>query len=94
MTKPKTVAPNIVALRLKQARINVGLSQEKLGVLSGIDEFSASARMNQYETGKHLPDLLTLSKIASVLGVPLAYFYAEEDGLAEAILTYHQTHQV
>ena len=37
--------------RLKEARLRSGLSQEKLGVLAGIDEASASARMNQYERG-------------------------------------------
>ena len=45
---------NIIALRLKEARLRLGLSQEKLGVLAGIDEFSASARINQYERGKHV----------------------------------------
>jgi transcriptional regulator with XRE-family HTH domain len=40
----------------KEARLRAGISQEKLGVLAGIDEASASARMNQYERGKHTPD--------------------------------------
>ena len=42
--------------RLKEARLRAGLSQEKLGILAGIDEASASVRMNQYEKGKHTPD--------------------------------------
>lgn len=77
---------NLVAKRLKQARTNSGLSQKKLGIAAGIDEFSASARMNQYETGKHVPDLLTLKQIAKVLKLPLAYFYAEEEILAECLI--------
>ncbi len=52
---------------------------------AGIDEFSASARMNQYETGKHVPDFLTLKRIAMVLNVPVAYFYCEDDRLAELV---------
>mgnify|MGYP006359312815 CR=1 FL=1 len=68
-----------VCKRLKQARILNGLSQKQLGIYAGIDEFSASARMNQYETGKHVPDFLTLKRIAMVLGYPVAYFYAEDD---------------
>ena len=74
--------------RLKEARQSAGLSQKELGVKAGIDEFSASARMNQYETGKHTPDFLILKKIAKVLNVPTAYFYAEDDDLAEMISEY------
>ena len=60
--------------RLKEARKKAGISQKNLGIAAGIDEFSASARMNQYETGKHTPDFLTLSKIAKVLKTPVAFF--------------------
>ncbi|OPH35629.1 helix-turn-helix domain-containing protein [Moraxella lacunata] len=76
---------NIFAKRLNTARKAKKLSQQQLGILSGIDPSSASARMNQYERGKHTPDFLTLSKIAETLGVPTAYFYAENDDLAELI---------
>lgn len=76
--------------RLKQARIAAGMSQKKLGIAAGIDEFAASPRINQYETGKHTPDYLTLNKIARVLAVPIAYFYAETDALAQAITLFSQ----
>ena len=33
--------------RLKEARKQKGLTQQQLGVLTGMDEFSASARMKQ-----------------------------------------------
>lgn len=72
--------------RLKEARLASGLSQKKLGIAAGIDEFSASARFNQYENGKHLTDYLTLKRMAKVLKVPPAYFYTEDDLLAEIIL--------
>lgn len=76
--------------RLKEARMTANISQKSLGIAAGIDEFSASSRINQYETGKHAPDFLTLSKIASVLSVPTAYFYAEGDELAFVIKLFHQ----
>ena len=75
--------------RLKEAREAIGLSQKKLGIKAGIDEFSASARMNQYETGKHAPDYLALSKIAHALNVPTSYFYAENDRVAKLILDFN-----
>lgn len=74
--------------RLKEARIAAGLSQKQLGIAAGIDEFSASPRINQYETGKHTPDFSTLKRIARVVCVPPAYFYAEEDELARIIKTF------
>jgi len=73
---------SIVAKRLGEARMRSGLSQKKLGILAGMDEFAASPRINQYERGKHTPDLGTIERIAKVLGVPSAYFYAVEDDLA------------
>lgn len=74
--------------RLKEARIAAGLSQKRLGIAAGIDEFVASARVNQYETGKHTPDYSILGKLAKVLGYPIAYFYSNDDILAEIIYYY------
>jgi transcriptional regulator with XRE-family HTH domain len=78
-----------LAKRLKQARLRAGLSQERLGVLAGIDEMTASARMNQYERGKHAPDWLTVQRLATVLQVPVAYFYADDDAAAELLLAFY-----
>lgn len=74
--------------RLKQARKDRGLSQKQLGILSGMDEFSASARMNQYEKGVHSPDFKTVKALAEVLKVPTAYLFCEEDALADIIIRY------
>jgi transcriptional regulator with XRE-family HTH domain len=79
---------SVFTRRLKEARLRAGLSQEQLGVLAGIDEFSASARMNQYERGKHVPDLATMDRIAQALGVPTPYLVTGEDDLAEMLLIY------
>jgi transcriptional regulator with XRE-family HTH domain len=75
----------LISKRLKEARQAKGISQKQLGIEAGIDEFSSSARVNQYETGKHVPDLQTAEKMAEVLGVPAAFFYARDDQLAEVI---------
>ena len=88
------IGRSIVAKRLGEARLRSGLSQKKLGILAGIDEFSASARINQYERGKHIPDLRTIERIAKVLEVPSAYFYAVEDDLAGWILAFAEAHPV
>ena len=75
--------------RLKQARLNAGLSQKMLGIEAGIDAFVASTRINRYELGIHRPDLLTVRKLAKVLNVPVAYFFADEDDdIAELLFRY------
>ena len=78
-----------LARRLKEARLRAGLSQERLGILAVIDEMSASARMNQYERGKHAPDWLTVQRLAAVLQVPVAYLYADDDDAAELLLAFY-----
>jgi transcriptional regulator with XRE-family HTH domain len=77
---------SIVARRLKEARLRAGLSQKRLGILAKMDEFSASARINQYERGKHMPDLPTVTRLAAVLKSPVPYFYCADAELADLIL--------
>lgn len=76
---------NVFCKRLKEARLAVGLSQKKLGIAIGLDEFVASTRVNRYELGVHKVDLILAQKFARVLEVPLAYFYCEDDNLAELV---------
>lgn len=83
----KTSLP-LFARRMKAMRERMGISQAELGIRTGIDEYCASARINQYERGKHSPDFLTAQNLAKVLGVPTPYFYAEDDALAELIQTF------
>lgn len=77
-----------ISKRLKEARLEAKLSQKQLGIAIGIDQFVASPRMNQYETGKHVPDFNVVEKIAKVLKEPSSYFYTTEDDLAELIKIY------
>ena len=76
---------NPVHKRLKGARLSANYSQKTLGIKAGMDQFSASSRMNHYEIGRHCPDFSTLKRIGNVLNLPVAYFYAESDVLAEII---------
>ncbi|WP_035059600.1 helix-turn-helix domain-containing protein [Andreprevotia chitinilytica] len=80
---------SVLAKRLKEARLRAGLSQERLGIDAGLDEMSASTRMNRYELGKRIPDPELVETFGVVLGVPAAYFYAVEDEEAELLLVFH-----
>ena len=81
---------SVLAKRLKQARIASGLSQEKLGIDAGLDEMSASTRMNRYELGKRVPDLALVERFAKVLNVPAAYFYATTEDEARILIQFHR----
>ena len=74
---------NPIPNRIKSARVKKSISQKELGIRIGLDENSASSRMNHYEKGRHTPDVLTLKRMADELGVPLAYFFCESNLSAE-----------
>lgn len=75
----------VYSRRLREAREAYGISQRNLGIKAGLDDFVASTRVNRYETGVHQPDLQIMQRLAEILGLPLAYFYAEDDELAQMI---------
>lgn len=79
-----------VGRRLREARMRKGISQKQLGILAGIDQFSSSARINQYERDKHVPDFSTSKRLADKLGISVTYLYAEDDQLAEIIRLFHE----
>ena len=79
----------VFAKRLAQARQRAGLSQRQVGVLAGLDPSVASPRINQYERGKHEPQLRTAKRLAEVLGIPAAFLYTEDDLLAEVLLRWN-----
>lgn len=72
--------------RLREARTEVGIPQDKLGVMIGLDEGSSSARISRYETGEHEPPYSIAVSLAQVLKVPVAYLYCDDDDLAELLL--------
>ncbi len=79
---------NLFGRRLREARQQFGIPQDKLGVMIGLDEGCSSARMSRYENGVHEPPFKTIEKIASALQLPLAYFFCEDDRLANIISSY------
>ena len=66
----------------------MGVSQKRLGIAAGLDEFVASARINRYELGVHKVDYPFARRLAAVLQIPVAYLYADDDRLAELISLY------
>ena len=79
---------SVLAKRLRQARVRAGLSQRKLGIAAGLEESAANVRINQYERGRHTPNIQMVQRFAKVLRVPTPFFYAEDDGLALWILAF------
>jgi transcriptional regulator with XRE-family HTH domain len=76
--------------RLREIRTEGGLSQKALGIAAGLDQFVASTRINRYELGVHKADFLIAMRLAEVLNIPAAYFYTEDDQLAELMIAYHR----
>lgn len=85
MSRDTTTSDAVFPRRLKQARQRSGLTQEQLGIQAGIDEFSASTRVNQYEKGKHTPAIQTSQRLARALLVPTGFLYEDDDLLASLL---------
>ena len=85
----RTAKHPVFAQRLAQARERAGLSQTQLGVLAGLDPSVASPTINQYERGKHEPQLKTAKRLAEVLGIPPAFLYTDDEVLAELLLRWN-----
>jgi transcriptional regulator with XRE-family HTH domain len=79
----------ITGKRLKQAQKRAGISSlDKFGRMAGLVETGLSARLSQNFTGKHQPDLQIIKLLAAVVKTPPAYFYCEDDQLADLILKF------
>ncbi|WP_244880443.1 helix-turn-helix domain-containing protein [Pseudomonas lactis] len=86
----RAMSMSVLAKRIKQARIRAGMSQERLGLEAGLDEMSASTRMNRYELGKRTPAPDFVERLSKVLNVSAAYFYAVEDDEADLLVKFHK----
>ena len=85
---------NVVGRRMRARREELGWSQEKVGVLIGIDESSSRARISRYELGTHEAPVKTARLIADALNVPLAYLYCEDEDIATLLLKLRQLPEV
>ncbi|PWB14322.1 XRE family transcriptional regulator [Comamonas sp. JNW] len=81
-----TPTSTVLGRRMRARREDLGWSQEKVGVLIGIDESASRARISRYELGTHEPPIKTARLIADALQVPLAYLYCEDDDSAQLLL--------
>ena len=79
---------SVFSRRLREARLRSGIAQDVLGVMIGLDEGCSSARMSRYENGVHEPPFPVIENIAGALKLPVAYFFCDDDRLAEIIRTY------
>lgn len=65
----------------------MGISQRELGRRIGLSEEVVSSRVTRYELGTSEPDFATAGRLAKELGVPLAYLVADNDAMAQIILS-------
>lgn len=72
--------------RLRLARKAMGWTQPELGRCLGVDPATAGTRISRYEAGLHEPDGPTAAALAKALRLPQAWFHADTDAIAEAIL--------
>lgn len=82
----------MIPKRLKEARHRAKLTQERLGVMAGIDESTARSRVSQYENGIYRPNFETCCAFAKILGVPECYFYTLDDDFAGALVELYSRH--
>lgn len=80
----------VFARRLRFARERAGVSQRELGRRIGMKDDAASPRINQYESGTHVPRAETVEAIARELKIPVAYLFADGERLARMILAFAQ----
>lgn len=78
--------PSTYGHRLRQARKAAGWTQPELGRQLGLEDNAAAVRICRYELGQHMPDGPTAAALSKVLRLPQAWFFAETDAIAEAVL--------
>lgn len=83
----------MISKRLKEARLRAKMTQEKLGVMAGIEEATAYSRLSHYENGTHKPTFELVCEFAKVLDVPECYFYIVDDKFAEDVLKLYAKHK-
>lgn len=90
MLRCKKQVKMMVPKRLKEARLAVGLSQEKLAELADVDAMNSRSQISSYEAGRHTPTFSFVVRVAKALDYPEAYFYTVDDVFAETLLQLHR----
>lgn len=76
------MTPKDLGIRIKNARLAVGLTQLQLALALGISDRSISA----YENGKTFPQLENIFLLSEALEVPPTYFFANDQSLVQEIV--------
>lgn len=66
MRKEKSI-PGGIGWRIRQYRMEKGMTQKELAAMAGIDRTSLSA----YERGKRMPDIFMLCSLADIFDITL-----------------------
>lgn len=82
----------MVPRRLRELRKKYGYSLEYVGISIGLDPSAAKQRISKYELGVNEPSMRTVKLLAKLFDVPVPYFYAEDDAMAEHILNFSEFH--
>ncbi|WP_075650250.1 helix-turn-helix transcriptional regulator [Vibrio ponticus] len=81
---------SIVAVRIKEVRMRLGLTQADLGEMLGLDKSRASSRINHYEKGRHFPSYEFMVSLSQLTCTPLSYFYESDPQLAQAVKSFSE----
>ena len=65
----------LIGVRIRQRRIAIGMSQEKLGTALGL----TFQQIQKYEKGANRIGAGRLLKIAALLGIPVSFFFEQAD---------------
>jgi transcriptional regulator with XRE-family HTH domain len=79
---PSAALLSVIAANLKRLRTHQGHSLERLAKIAGVSR----AMLSQIETGKSVPTISLLLKIANALGVPIANLLVGPASRATAVL--------
>lgn len=80
----------MVPKRLREARDEVGISQEKLAEMLSLEGVNLRSRISSYEVGRTEPPFALMVNVGKVLNYPESYFYTIDDALAKTILEIHR----
>ena len=75
-----------VGKRIKYERQRLGLTQEELANMIGVTKNCVGA----WETGRNLPDILTVNDLSLMFKIPIDYFLKDDSfGVGEESVGYH-----
>jgi transcriptional regulator with XRE-family HTH domain len=81
--EPSTALPLVIGSNLRTLRTRQGHSLERLAKLAGVSR----AMLSQIETGRSVPTILLLLKVANALAVPLATLVSTPAARRTTVLT-------